>query len=385
MVLSDRCGACGCSSGSRSARSGRSKCLWNMINLYAWLTNSARKNIILAVILLIAVGYIDYLTGYEVAFSIFYLLPILLVVWHIDVRAGFLFSFLAAGVGFLDDNWLVEHQYSNQGIPYWNTLVHLSFFGIFSALTGYAHTLLKKEREHSKLKSAMIHTVSHEFNNSLTVLASGLFLLRETEPAPGDETRLKVLTAMDETRTQMSRYIKNILNEARIEAGRFKLEKSALALRDIVKECLTPFRTILDTKQLELRLNMPELPVLVNADRDALALVISNLLSNAVKYTPKGGRLTVNISPRKESGMVVFSVEDTGVGISLEDMKQLAAEFYRTETGKSAAAGFGLGLNITKELLGLHGSRLEVFSEKGKGSRFFFELPAALPHRGEEL
>lgn len=356
-----------------------------MISLYTWLTTSAWKTISLAVILLTAVGYIDYLTGYEIAFSIFYLLPILLVVWHIDVRTGLIFSFLAAGVWFLDDYWLVAHQYSSPGIPYWNTLVRLAFFGTFSALAGYTHALLKKEREHSKLKSAMIHTVSHEFNNSLTVLASGLFLLRETEPAPADETRLRILTAMDETGTQMSRCIKNILNEARIEAGRFTLERSALALRDIVKECLAPFRTILETKQLELEIDMPELPVLVNADRDALALVISNLLSNAVKYTPKGGRLLVSISPRKESGTVIFSVEDTGVGISLEDMKKLTAEFYRTETGKNTTAGFGLGLNITKELLSLHGSRLEVFSEKGKGSRFFFELPAAFPHKGEEL
>ena len=358
----------------------------HIFSLITRLTDSARKTIIAAGSLLLVVGYIDYITGHEIAFSFFYLLPVLLVVWNISLRAGLLFSFLSAGIWFLDDYWLVMHQYSHPFIPYWNALVRLAFFSTFSVLGDHIKSLLEKEREHSKLKSSLVHAVSHEFNNSLTVLASGLFLLRETEPDPADPTRLKVLTAMEGTRTQMSRYIKNMLNEARMEAGKFKLYISTLALRELVKESLSPMREILNTKGLELEIKMPEVPALVNADRDALALVISNLLANAVKYTPKGGRIIVGISQREgEPGKVVFSVEDTGIGLSLAEMSLLTTEFYRTETGRTAADGFGLGLKITHELLSLHGSRLEICSEKGKGSRFFFELPAALPYKGEEL
>lgn len=352
----------------------------HMLNLIKRLADTPGKSVGWALFLLSAVGYIDHVTGYEISLSYFYLLPVLLVVWNIDLRSGLIFSFLAALMWHLNDYWFVPHHYSQPLIPYWNTLVRFAFFATFSSLSARIKSLLQQERVHSKLKSSMIHTVSHEFNNSLTVLTSGLFLLRETEPEPCDETRLKVLTALDETRLQLSRYIKNILNEGRMEAGKFKLEKSALALRELINECVTPMRGILDTKGLELQVIVPESPVFVSADRDALALVVSNLLANAVKYTPGGGRIILRILSRGDpADKLVFSVEDTGIGISLEDIDKISAGFYRTDAGKSAADGFGLGLKITNELLDLHGSHLEIFSEKGKGSRFFFELPALPP------
>ena len=349
----------------------------NMLNLLERLTDSSRKVVIWAFFLLFFVGWLDYETGYEIALSFFYLAPVLLVVWKINLRGGLLFSFLSAIVWFLNDYWFIAHPYSAPVIPYWNAAVRFAFFAAFSVLSGRVRSLLSAERLHSKLKSSMIHTVSHEFNNSLTVLASGLFLLRETEPEETGAMRRKVLTAMEETRVQMSRYIKNILNEARMDAGRFKLECTRLVLRDIVKDCADSMREMISTKGLTLEIKLPEPPVFVYADQDALALIVSNLLANAVKYTPQSGRITISVLQQGAApGAVVFSIADTGIGISLEELSRLTEEFYRTDEGRNAAAGFGLGLKITNELLTLHGSRLEVFSEKGKGSRFFFQLPA---------
>lgn len=351
-----------------------------MSALRRFFSGSPRKTFFLGFILLLGVGYLDYVTGYEVAVSYFYLAPVLLVGWNINLRAGLIFSLLAAVIWLLNDSLLIHHTYSQPLIPYWNTFVRLAFFATFTFLSDRVKFLLEREREFSKMKSALIHTVSHEFNNSLTVFASGIFLLKESDPGIDGETKRKVLTALDETRAQMARYVKNILNEARMEAGKFRLEKSALALRDILNEALLPMGGILETKGLKLDVKTPELPVLVNADRDALALVVSNLLANAVKYTPSGGSIRLSISTRGEPAeKVIFSVEDTGIGISLADIDNITKDFYRTEAGKGAAEGFGLGLNITNELLTLHGSRLEIFSEKGKGSRFSFELPALLP------
>ncbi|HBA60288.1 MAG TPA: hypothetical protein DCZ92_05640 [Elusimicrobia bacterium] len=355
-----------------------------MSKLIIRLTNTPLKTIALASFLLLSVGYLDYATGYEVALSFFYILPVLIVTWRINLRAGLMFSVLSAVLWGLNDSWFIFHPYSHPGIPYWNALVRLMFFVTFSILSDYIKSFLQREQVHSNLKSSMIHTVSHEFNNSLTVLSSGLFLLRETEPEPGDAVRLKVLSAMEATRLQMSRYIKNILNEARLDAGKFKLEKTSFALRELVQESVAPMQVILNTRGLALEIKMPEVPVLISADRDAMALIVNNLLANAIKYTPAAGRIIVTISPRGEPvEKMVFSVEDTGIGISLADIDKLTADFYRTEAGKGAAEGFGLGLKITSELLNLHGSRLEIFSEKGKGSRFFFELPALPPHYGE--
>lgn len=356
-----------------------------MSALRRFFSGSPRKTLILGSVLLFVVGYVDYVTGYEIAVSYFYLAPVLLVGWNINLRAGLMFSLLAAVIWLLNDSLLIHHAYSQPLIPYWNMFVRLAFFATFTFLSDRVKFLLEREREFSKMKSRLIHTVSHEVNNSLTVFASGIFLLKETEPDTSDETRRKVLTALDETRGQMARYVKNILNEARMEAGKFRLEKTVLALREILNEALLPIRGILETKGLKLEVKMPESPALVSADRDALALVVSNLLANAVKYTASGGSLRVSISTRGEPAeIVIFSIEDTGIGISLADIDQITKGFYRTEAGKGAAEGFGLGLSITNELLALHGSRLEIFSEKGKGSRFSFELPAIASSGGAD-
>lgn len=351
-----------------------------MHSLIMRLTDSSGKTVLLASFLLSLIGYIDYATGYEISFSFFYLIPVLLVVWRKDLRAGLVFSFLCALVWFLNDHWLNGRPYSRPLIPYWNSVVRFAFFALFSVLAARIKSLLGKERAQSDLKSSMLHVVSHDFNNSLTILASGLFLLRETEPGGADPARLKILAALDETRGQMARYVKNVLNQARMESGRFVLERSPLALREIVNEAVTAMSGVMATKGLEFELRAPESPIIVNADRDALALVIGNLLANAVKYTPAKGRITVGVSPLGEpAGAVRFFVEDTGIGISMGEIDRIMTGFYRTESGKGAAEGFGMGLRITNELLELHGSRLEVLSEKGKGSRFFFELPVQPP------
>ena len=231
----------------------------------------------------------------------------------------------------------------------------------------------------------MLHTVSHEFNNALTVMSTGLFLLRESEPGPVDETRARLLLMLANAQTQMALYVKNILNEARMDEGKFKLDKRPLALRELVGECVDSVRALLKQKDITLEFKMPEVPVFVSADREALALVVSNLLGNAIKYTPQNGRIDVEICPAGEPPKkIIFSVEDSGIGISLADLKKITAGFYRTEDGKTAAGGFGLGLKIVNELLNLHGSRLEISSERGKGSDFFFELPALPPQQREK-
>ncbi|MDA8131832.1 MAG: ATP-binding protein, partial [Elusimicrobia bacterium] len=129
---------------------------------------------------------------------------------------------------------------------------------------------------------------------------------------------------------------------------------------------------------LTLNTEIPAQPLLVNVDGEAMALVISNLIGNAVKYTGSGGRIDVRIA-REPGGTVSFSVEDSGIGIAPENIEKITSGFFRTEEGKAQADGFGLGLRIANDLLALHGGRMRIESEKGKGSRFSFELPEHSP------
>jgi len=344
------------------------------------LSDTPARTLATAAVLVAVIGYADYLTGAEIAISFFYLLPILLVTWRVSLGWGMAAAVLSTAVWLLVDQGLTEHTYAHPLIPYWNTLVGFVFFTVSVVLLSRIRSLLHKEKAQSRLKSSMIHTVSHEFNNALTVMSAGIFLLKETEPNPSDETRSRLLATLEGSHNQMSLYVKNILNEARMEEGRFKLERKPILLRELAQDCVASAGELLRQKGIKLEIRLPEVPALVSADREAMALVVSNLLGNAVKYTPQNGNITVEICPSGEPpDRLIFSVEDTGIGISLVDLKKITAGFYRTEEGRNAASGFGLGLKIVNDLLLLHGSRLEIASEKGKGSSFFFELPVLPP------
>jgi len=171
----------------------------------------------------------------------------------------------------------------------------------------------------------MLHTVSHEFNNALTVMSAGLFLLKETPLDDPAETRSGLFGTIESAQSQMNLYIKNLLNEGRMQEGKFKLEKKPLALRDLAQESARSVRELLKQKSIAFDLKMPDNPILVDADHEALALVVSNLLGNAIKYTPQNGKITVEVCPSgTPTSRVIFSVEDTGIGLSLEDQKKIS-------------------------------------------------------------
>ena len=236
--------------------------------------------------------------------------------------------------------------------------------------------LVRKERDAARLKSDMVHTVSHEFNNALTTIDACVFLLRETEPPGGDENRDTTYRMMASSSKLLRLYVKNILNEARMESGKFRINKSPVSLIDLAKESVGAMSELIRQKNISMSTDIPDgCRLLVDADPEALALVVANLVGNAVKYTSQNGKVMVSLALEENPLRVVFNVEDTGMGISAEEVKKIQAGFYRTSEGRAAAEGFGLGLKISNEMLLLHGTALEVRSEQGKGSVFSFSLP----------
>lgn len=255
----------------------------------------------------------------------------------------------------------------------------LIFLGALGALALLLEMrgLLRRERAAAALKSAMVHTVSHEFNNALTVIDAAVFMLKETEPAGGDASRADLYGAIDYERDSLRRFVKNILNEARMESGRFRIEKRPLALRELARASLKAVDGLLRRKRISVSLEMPKDPVMVAADREAMALVVSNLVGNALKYTPEGGAIKVSLAGSAREGRVSFRIENTGPGIAPADLARLREEFFRTGEARAAAEGFGLGLKVCSDMLRLHGSSLEAESEPGRFTRFTFSLPRA--------
>jgi len=173
--------------------------------------------------------------------------------------------------------------------------------------------------------------------------------------------------------------INDILDMSKIEAGKMSLRFEPLDLLDVAEDAVRLVRDRADAAGLRLAVDMPNLPEL-EADFRALKQVLLNLLSNALKFTPRGGAVRVFArSARGADGdeRVQIGVQDTGIGISREDLDRLARPFEQVESQHSKTQqGTGLGLALSKALVELHGGVLEIHSEPGKGTTVSFVMTA---------
>lgn len=332
--------------------------------------------VLAAFVILGFVAWLDLNTGVEISFSIFYLIPVSLVAWSAGIAPAIAMSVICAVAWLMIEYKLGGRVYSSPSVAYWNSLVRFGFFSVTAVSAGVIRRMLKRERENSRLKSDMVSMVSHEFNNSLITINLISSLLQEHEGEAFAAERRKHYEMLDDTSRGLSQMIKNFLNKARLDAGRFTLDIHPTELRKIVTGVTDSVRPLCEAKNLSLFVNFPDGVVPVKCDPDAIALVVNNLVGNAVKYTPQYGSVTVRVSLKAgPPGQVQVSVEDTGIGVDTKDRKAIFTGFYRSDSGKHSAKGFGLGLKVAQDLVEAHGSRILLESEPGKGSKFSFELP----------
>jgi signal transduction histidine kinase len=168
--------------------------------------------------------------------------------------------------------------------------------------------------------------------------------------------------------------INDILDLSKIEAGRMDLERTQFSLRTALENGVTMIRERATRHDIALKLEIGAGLEEVVGDERKVKQVIYNLLSNAVKFTPDGGR--VDVSAAREDGAVRVTVRDTGIGIAPEDQERIFEEFSQVgRDPERSREGTGLGLTLTKRFVELHGGRITVESERGKGSAFAFTLP----------
>jgi signal transduction histidine kinase len=167
--------------------------------------------------------------------------------------------------------------------------------------------------------------------------------------------------------------VNDILDLAKVEAGKLELERGPVRLSELVDASvlLVAERAARHSITLAVKVdpNADDFP----ADARKLKQILVNLLSNAVKYTPDGGR--VNVFAERRDGEVWVSVRDTGVGIAPDDQERIFEEFQQTGIGRQTEGSTGLGLSLARRLVQLHGGRIWVESVVGAGSTFTFTLP----------
>jgi two-component system sensor histidine kinase BaeS len=166
------------------------------------------------------------------------------------------------------------------------------------------------------------------------------------------------------------------LDLARIEAGRMEFSLAPTDPHTVVQAAIANARPAAAAAGLELREVLNTCP-LVEADPLRLDQALSNLLSNAIKYTDSGGIIHVRLEPCQES--VCITIQDTGIGISPDDLPHVFTKFYRTTQGRTKRSGTGLGLALVRAIIDQHGGTVTVTSTPGEGSAFRIRLPAIAP------
>jgi two-component system, OmpR family, phosphate regulon sensor histidine kinase PhoR len=239
-------------------------------------------------------------------------------------------------------------------------------------------------RRLERVRRDFVANVSHEFKTPLTAIQG--FAETLLGGALEDQTNNRRFVEIIRTHAaRLARLTDDLLELARIESGRIEIDRREVSIAEVAEVCAETTRPRIEHSDLQLELRIPEDLPHVSADPRRLREILQNLLDNATQYTPRGGRIWVEarVTTVAEAGKgafsgVVVTVGDTGIGIPQSDQQRIFERFYRVDAARSReAGGTGLGLAITKHLVELHGGRIWVESEVGRGSQFHFSVPVA--------
>ncbi len=253
--------------------------------------------------------------------------------------------------------------------------------------------ILKKERE-------FVSITVHELKAPLGMTKWSLEMLKNRKSGELSEDQKELIDQIHRGNERLLVLVRDLLNLSKLQEGRFEVELKKIDFKSIIHDILTGFLVEAKNKKIKLKFDSAEniFPDVIG-DSNRVAQVITNLISNAVKYTQEEGEVLVKLDKKtgkelkkisdhldtadiiytgNKKGYIVFSVKDTGIGISDEDKKKMFTRFFRSKKVlKSKTEGTGLGLYITKSIINLHKGDIWFVSEFGKGSTFSFSLPIA--------
>jgi signal transduction histidine kinase len=231
----------------------------------------------------------------------------------------------------------------------------------------------------SKAKSEFLATMSHELRTPLNAIAGHVQLIQLGIYGPVTDEQRAALDRIGRSQRHLLGLINDILNLARIEAGRVEYRITTVRVADVLTEIAPMIEPQIRTRSLQYRVALPTPEVTVRADREKLEQILLNLLSNAAKFTPAGGSIEVScVTHQDRSDLVFIRVTDTGIGIAEDKLASIFEPFVQVNAGHTRAAeGTGLGLAISRDLAVGMGGDLRARSVVGKGSSFTLTLPAA--------
>lgn len=228
--------------------------------------------------------------------------------------------------------------------------------------------LYQRAQTATRTRDDLIASVSHDLRTPLgTIIATAELLSQIAAP---EEKRQRWVEALRRSANWMKRLIDDLVDIARIEAGRFTIEEQTCAVGELLREAIALMQPVAQQKKLRL-MGESALAVELLCDPNRILRVFSNLIGNAIKFTSEGGAITVRAE--LAGGEVRFSVTDSGSGIAAQELPHIFERFWQARN--TARMGAGLGLAIAEGIVKAHGGKIWADSELGKGSTFFFTLP----------
>ena len=237
-------------------------------------------------------------------------------------------------------------------------------------------------RRAHRQKDEFLAGISHEVRTPLSAILGLAELLRTQIVGPLTDDQREMVSRIEESGRHLLAVINDLLDLAKIEAGRFDLAPQMIMAHDLCRAGVRMIRELAIRKNQKIHTNLDPRVEGIYGDERRLRQALINLLSNAVKFTPPEGQIGIDLEGDPDNEVVRISVWDTGIGIAAEDMPRLFQPFSQIDNVyQRDQAGSGLGLVIVARLAELHGGGVTLVSEPGKGSRFTITLPWTRHHQ----
>ncbi len=262
-----------------------------------------------------------------------------------------------------------------------NILSQMGIWGFSSAVMlvvifFFVYTLfvILKQRRLSEVQRDFINNMTHEFKTPISTIAISSQVLKDPTIIQTPERLLNYATIIEHENNRLKQQVDRVLQMAELDKEHIELKKEEADMHDLLEVAVKNHAAIIELKQGSIHLDLQARSHHVAVDRLHLTNVIYNLIDNAVKYNHQ--KPEINIQTRNDNGRLLISVSDNGIGIAPEELKKVFYKFYRVPTGNvHDVKGFGLGLNYVKLIVEIHGGKVELSSEPGKGSTFVISLP----------
>ncbi len=228
----------------------------------------------------------------------------------------------------------------------------------------------------ARLKDEFLANMSHELRTPLNTVLGMTEVLQDQIYGPVNERQQRSLRSIDESGRHLLALINDVLDVSKIEAGKLTLELRSVNAETVGRSSIQLVRQSAHKKDISIDYSVDPLIKVVNADERRLKQMLVNLLSNAVKFTPEHGKIGLEVQGDAQNEVVHFTVWDTGIGISEENMSRLFQPFVQLDSKLTREhEGSGLGLALVYRMAELHGGSVKLESQVGKGSRFTISLP----------